>query len=66
MTLTIEPDESNPLICNTLHFDQYSQLAIRFNIFWFSASNLKTNLKFEKKNFPIVCRTCRDESIDAV
>ena len=34
---------------NTLHFDQYSRLAIPLTIFRFSAINSKTNSKFEKK-----------------
>ena len=38
-----------------LHIDQYSRLAIRFDIFQFSANNSKTNMKFEK-SFPLVCR----------
>ena len=64
--------KSFPLVCRagrdklidikTLHFDQYSRLAIHFNIFWFSVINLKTNLKFQK-SFPLVYRT-QDESID--
>ena len=46
----VELVEANPLIYyNTLHFDQYSSLAICLNIFRFSANNLKTNL--EKKAF---------------
>ena len=45
VSLVAELVESNPLIYNTLHFDQYSCLAIRFNIFRFSANNAKTNLK---------------------
>ena len=44
-------------------FDQYSYLAIRLNIFLFSAINSKTNLKFEK-SFPLVYRACQDESND--
>ena len=32
----------------TLEFGQYSRLAVRFNIFQFSAINSKTDLKFEK------------------
>ena len=39
----------------TLHFDQYSRLAIRLNIFRLSAINSKTNSKFEK-SLPLVCR----------
>ena len=35
-------------IYNSLHFDQYSHLAIRFNIFLFSAINSKKNFKFVK------------------
>ena len=31
----LELGETNSLIYNTLHFDQYSLLAIRFNIFGF-------------------------------
>ena len=38
----------NPLIYNTLQFGQYSRLAIRLNIFRFSANNSKAVLKFEK------------------
>ena len=38
----VELVETNSLIYNTLHFDQYSRLAFRFNIFRFS-----TNSKFE-------------------
>ena len=34
-----------------LHFDQYSHLVIRLNIFLFSVINSKTNLKLEKKAF---------------
>ena len=52
--------KTNPL---TLHFDQYSRLAIRFNIFQFSSIYSKTNMKFEK-SFPLVCRARWDESID--
>ena len=33
--------EANPLIYNTLHFDQYSRIAIRLDIFWFSVNNSK-------------------------
>ena len=60
----VEIVETNPLICKTLHFDQYSRLAICFNIFRFSAINSKTNLN-RKKCFPLVCRARRDKSIDA-
>ena len=56
--MLIVETEINPLIYNTLQFDQYSRLAILLNIFWFSAKNiwftlkiLKTNLKLEKKTF---------------
>ena len=34
------------------------------NIFRFSANYSKTNSKFEKISFPLVCRACRAESID--
>ena len=37
---------TNPLIYNTLHFDQYSRIVIRLKKFRFSAKNSK----FEKKN----------------
>ena len=47
--------ESNPLIYNTVKFDQYSRLAIRLNIFRFSANNSKTNQKYVK-SFQLVCR----------
>ena len=40
---------------NTFHFDQYSRLSIRLNIFRVSAKISKTNLKFEK-SFSPVCR----------
>ena len=43
----VEHVDTNPLINNTLNFDQYSCLAICFDIFRFSAINSKTNLKFE-------------------
>ena len=46
----VELVETNPLIYNTLHFDQYSR---GLNIFRVLANNLK--LKFEK-SFPLVCR----------
>ena len=59
----VELVESNPLIYNTLHFDQYSRLTILLDIFRYSAKISKTNYKFEK-NFPLVCRACQDESID--
>ena len=36
-------------IANTFHFDQYSRLSVRLNIFRFSAKILTNNLKFEKK-----------------
>ena len=49
----------NRILC----IDQYSPLAIRLNIFRFSANNLKTNFKYEK-SFAFVCRACQDESID--
>ena len=39
----VEHVETNPLIYKTLHFDQYSHLAIRLNIFRFSGTNSKTN-----------------------
>ena len=42
----VEIVETNLLIHNTLHFDQYSCIAIRLNFFRFSATNLKTNSKF--------------------
>ena len=45
----VELDKSNPLIYNTLHFDQYSRLPICLNIFQFYASNSNSNTKFEKK-----------------
>ena len=69
----VEYVETNPLICNTLHFDQYSRLNIRSNIFLFSANNSKNefeswkNCKIgkKKKNFSLVCRARCDESIDA-
>ena len=54
----VELVESNPLMYNTLPFDQYSRLAIRFNTFQF----LVSNSKFEKKL--LVCRARRDKSID--
>ena len=38
-------------------------ISIRLNIFWFSANDSKTNLKFEK-SFPLVCRACWDKSND--
>ena len=41
----------------TLHFDQYSRLAIRSNIIIINNNNLKMNLKF-KLSFPLVCRSC--------
>ena len=59
----VELEKTNPLICNTLHFDQYLHLSIRLNIFWFLANNSKTNIKF-KINFLLVCKSCRDKSID--
>ena len=52
-------DES---IDKTLHFDQYSHLSIRLNIFRLSANNSKKNSKF-KKSFPLACRACQDKSI---
>ena len=54
----VELVKRNPLIYNTLHFDQYSRLAFPLNIFLFSAINSKT------KSFPLVCRARWDESID--
>ena len=42
----------------TLDLDKNSRLAIRFNIFWFSAIP-----KFQ--SFPLVCRAQRDKSSDA-
>ena len=45
----VELVETNTLIYiiyKTLYFDQYSRLAIRLNIFWFSAKNSETYLKF--------------------
>ena len=56
----VELVKTNLLLCNTMHFDQYSLLAILLNIFLFSANNSKTNLK--KKTFHNRAR--RDESID--
>ena len=41
----------NPLIYNTLQFDQYSHLAICLNIYLFLVKILKTKLKVEKKKF---------------
>ena len=55
--------ESNPLIYNTLQFDQYSRITVRLNIYCFSAKISKTNSKFEK-SFTLVCRTSQDKSID--
>ena len=52
-------------MCNTMHYDQYSRLAICLNIFQFSVINSKTILKFGK-SFSLVSRTCRDESIDII
>ena len=46
-----------------MHFDQYSRLAIRLNIFRLSANDSKTNLKFVK-SFLLVRRARRDKSID--
>ena len=46
-----------------MQFDLYLRLAIRLNIFWFSAIDFKSNSKFEK-SFPLVHRARRDESID--
>ena len=43
--------EYNPLIYNTLQFDQYWRLAICLNIFWFSVKISKANLKLKKKAF---------------
>ena len=60
----VELVNTNPLIYNTLHFDQYPGLAIRLNIFRFSEINSKTNFKFEN-SFPLVCIARWDESIDA-
>ena len=58
----VELVEANPLTYyNTLQFDQYSRLAIRF---FFFANNSKMNLKFDKENYPLVSRAHRDESID--
>ena len=57
----VELVELNPFIDNTLHFNQYSRV---LNIFWFSADNLKTKLKLKKKLSTIVCRACRDKSIE--
>ena len=59
----VELVETNLLICNILHFDQYSRLAIRLNIFLFSANNSKTKSKFGI-SFPLACRSCWDKSID--
>ena len=53
----------NLLVYNTLHFDQYSRLAISLKICLFSANNSNTNSKFEK-SFPLVCRSRWDESTD--
>ena len=53
---------TNPLIYNTMHFDQYSRPAIRLNILSVSSSNSKMNLKFEKK-VPFVRRAVGDASI---
>ena len=47
----------------TSHFDQYSRLTICLNIFRFSANNLKTNLKFEKK-LSISMWARQDKTID--
>ena len=49
---------------NTLHFDQYSQLTIRLNIFQFSADiQLKRDLKFDKKKSISYSKARRDKSI---
>ena len=42
---------SNPLMCNTLHYDQYSHLTICLNTFRFLANNSKTNLTFKTLEF---------------
>ena len=42
--------DSNPLICNAFHFDQYSRIYICLNTVRFSAKISKTNLKFEKNH----------------
>ena len=44
----VEVVETNPLVYNTLHFDQYSHLTTLLNIFWFSAKITKIDLKFDK------------------
>ena len=64
LQLFVELVEKNPLICNTLQFDQYSRLAFHLNIFKSSAKILKTSyLKFEKSFF-LFYRTHWDEIID--
>ena len=45
----VELVESNPMVYNTFHFDQYSHLSIHLNSFRFLAKISKTNSKFEKK-----------------
>ena len=54
--LSVDLVKKNPLIYNTLYFDQYSHLAVRLNIFRFSADKSETNLKFEKKKFRLISR----------
>ena len=51
----VELVETNPLIYNTLQFDQYSRLTILLKKFRVSVKNLKINSKFDK-NFSLVCR----------
>ena len=58
----VELVKTTPLIYNTLHFDQYSRLAIRLNIFRYSAIKSETILKFEKN--PLVCWARYDKFID--
>ena len=56
----VELVEKNPLIYNTLQFDQYSRL----DIFWiFSVFGQNFENEFEK-SFSLVCRARSDESID--
>ena len=45
----VELVETNPLMYNTLHFDQYPRLVIPSNILQFSANNSK----FEKKKIKV-------------
>ena len=51
----VELVETNPLIYNTLQFDQYSRLTILLKKFRFSVKDLKINSKFDK-SFSLVCR----------